>query len=111
MEYNMNRTDIIDGIVSKFREVFGTATVSYYDGYRLFTIVKESRLCTLYTIDIDSCTPYRRCTMRLSFVDDSHALVGMADSMTVDCREIVDFTIGQLKSVGYDVDEYVTGGE
>ena len=106
MEYSMNRTDIIDGIVSKFREVFGTATVSYYDGYRLFTIVKESRLCTLYTIDIDSCNnPYRRTTMRLSFADDRHALVGMADSMTV------DFTIDNLKNAGYNVDEYITAGE
>ena len=104
-------TNIIDEMVSKFKEIFGTRTMSYFDGNKIMTIVKESRFCTLYTIDIDSCTPYRRCTMRLSFVDDSHALVGMADSMTVDCREIVYFTIGKLKSVGYDVDEYVTCGE
>ena len=105
-------TTIINDMVSKFNEVFKTGTMSHFDGHSLVTIVKESHFCTLYTIDIDSsCTPYRRCTMRLSFVDDSHALVGMADSMTVDCREIVDFTIGKLKSVGYDVDEYVTCGE
>lgn len=104
-------TNIIDEMVSKFKEVFKTGTMSHFDGHGLVTIVKESRFCTMYTIDIDSCTPYRRTTMRLSFAGDRHALVGMADSMTVDCREIVDFTIGKLKSVGYDVDEYITAGE
>ena len=105
-------TTIINDMVSKFKEIFKTETMSHFDGHSLVTIVKESRFCTMYTIDIDSCcTPYRRTTMRLSFVDDSHALVGMADSMTMESREIVDFTIGKLKSVGYDVDEYVTCGE
>ena len=104
-------TTIINDMVSKFKEIFKTETMSHFDGHRLVTIIKESRFCTMYTIDIDSCTPYRRTTMRLSFADDSHALVGMADSMTVDCREIVDFTIGKLKSVGYVVTEYITCGE
>ena len=104
-------TTIINDMVSKFKEVFKTGTMSHFDGHMLVTIVKESRFCTLYTIDLDSKTPYRRTTMRLSFADDRHALVGMSDSMTVECREIVDFTIGKLKSVGYDVDEYITCGE
>lgn len=110
MEYIMNTT-IINDMVSKFKEVFKTGTMSHFDGHGLVTIVKESRFCTMYTIDIDSCTPYRRTTMRLSFADDMHALVGMADSMTVDCREIVDFTIGRLKTAGYVVTEYITCGE
>ena len=105
-------TTIIDETVSKFREVFKTDTVSHFDGHMLTTIVKESHFCTLYTIDIDSsCTPYRRCTMRLSFTDGMHALVGMADSMTMESREIVDFTIGRLKTAGYVVTEYITCGE
>ena len=104
-------TSIIDETVSKFREVFKTGTMSYFDGNKIMTIVKESHFCTLYTIDLDSKTPYRRTTMRLSFTDDMQALVGMADSMTMESREIVDFTIGRLKSAGYVVTEYITCGE
>ena len=132
MEYIMNNTittndihmaamDAQELIIKKFQKLFETETMTKIDGNQLFTLVvgvnrAGNPLITLYTISISgTTTPYRYCTVQWDVLRDGSVYLGMSDSMTLKCRELVNY----IESIGNEfyykdhfkkVEKYITRG-
>lgn len=109
----MNAYTYIETIEKKFQEIFATETSTKKIGSDIhtFTMFPWKGICALYTMDVNSDTPYRYTTLIVDFCEDGTVCIGESGSMTDECRKLTDWVENYLTQFGYDYKVFVTTGK